>query len=155
MNNEKEKARFVLLRVVGTSPTLLRSFHRSYGQQNIKLADLYEIVWGLEGEGKLVCLDFSDDKYGDTICFKGGTTVIQPGLRLFSPQEQDFLDSLKSNGIMSESDRSLLSGDNFILFVRDMLEEFSSNPPADIKSEYNKRLIEYNNKPPKECPLVT
>jgi hypothetical protein len=151
VNNEKDKVKYVLLRAVGTSPTLLRAFHRSYGQQNIKLVELYEIAWELEKEGKLVCLDFFDDKYGDTICFKGGTAVIQPGLRSFSPQEQDLINALKSKGIMGEKDLSLLSGDNLILFVRTILEEFSSNSPADIKFEYNRWLIKFmNNEPPKE-----
>jgi hypothetical protein len=140
--SEKDKVKYVLLRAVGTNPTLLRSFHRSYGD-GVTLAELFEAAWELEKEGKLVCLDFFDDKYGDTICFKGDTAILQPGLRCFSPKEQDFINALKKKEIMGKDDLSLLTGDNLILFVRTIIEEFSSNPPANIKSEYNKWLIKF------------
>lgn len=139
----KEKVKYVLLRAVKNGPTLLRAFQRSYG--NINLPKLYRIAWELEDEGKLICLDFCNAKFGDTICFEAGTVIAQPGIKMLLPVEEDFVRALKDKGIMLDSDLSMMEPKDKLLFIRTLMHEFISNPPAVhyFDYEYKKLLAEF------------
>lgn len=143
MNDVKK----LLVEQVEFYPRSLRAFHCDLKAIHgyFSLANVYKIAWELEKEGELVCLDYADDKQGDTLCFKGGTNIIQPGLRIFTPTEEKFVDALKNKGIMTKEHISFFSEDNFYLFVRTILEEFEISPPVDIKSEYEKILARFLN----------
>jgi len=149
----KAKVKYVLLRAISAGPTLLSTFCHKYstGADKLTLPELYEIVWELEKESELVCLDFYDGTHGNTICFNAETTVIQPGIRVLFPKEQEFVNAMQAKGIMSENDLSLLTGDNRIMFVRTMMAAFVEKSPSDIKFEYNRWLIKFMNyEEPKE-----
>lgn len=141
--NAKDKVKYVLLRAVQSGPTLLRGFQRSY--KNINLPRLYRIAWELEAEGKIICLDFCNTRYGDTLCFEAGTTITQPGIKMLLPVEEEFVKALKNKGIMVDSDLATMAPKDKILFVRTLMHEFISNPPAGhyFQYEYQKILAEF------------
>ena len=94
---------------------------------NIEMADLYELVWELERQGLLICLDFESVELSDTFCFAADTRIVQPGIKTLFYYEKDFLNAMLAKKIINEEDLNILSDDHKILLVRSLFSEMASS----------------------------
>lgn len=94
---------------------------------DMKIAQVYELVWELERQGVLVCLDFEGVERSDTFLFAAGTKIVQPGIKTLFYYEKDFLDALLAKEIISEDDLNVLSEESKVLFVRSLFCEMVSS----------------------------
>lgn len=111
---------------------------------NIEIADLYELVWELERQGLLICLDFESFELSDTFCFAADTRIFQPGIKTLFYYEKDFLNAMLAKKIISDEDLNILSEDHKILLIRSLFSEMASSglPPTKefVRTAINKFL---------------
>lgn len=130
-----------ILELIKNGPILVSHIANKFPEQGI--IDLYELVWQLEYEGHLVCLDFHSFELSDTFCFPADTNVIQPGIKTLFPCEQDFFDAMLAKGVIA---KNILEHDEVgrILFIRHLFCEMTSSgfpPTLDfVDSELSKFL---------------
>lgn len=108
---------------------------------DIKIAQIYELVWELEKQGVLICLDFEGVERSDTFCFAADTRIIQPGIKTLFYYEKDFLDAMLAKKIINEDDLNILSEEHKILFVRSLFCEMTSSGFCGVPTSPTKEFV--------------
>lgn len=108
---------------------------------DMNITQVYELVWELEKQGVLICLDFEGVERSDTFCFAADTKIVQPGIKTLFYYEKDFLDAMLAKEIVSENDLNILSEEHKILFVRSLFCEMISSGFCGVPTSPTKEFV--------------